>query len=70
MTDERFKPPLQLSGEDGNAYFIMGRARRVLERAVRDGKLPEGTVEEYTKEAESGDYDHLLQTTMRYCDVS
>jgi hypothetical protein len=52
---------VQLTGEDGNAYSIMGRVARALRKAGH-GDL----VDEYHKEATSGDYDHLLQTTMKY----
>ena len=53
-----------LSDEDGNAFVIMGRVRKALRRAGH-----EDLIEEYTKEANSGDYDHLLQTTMKYVEV-
>ena len=53
-----------LAGEDGNVFMIMGRVRKALKRAGH-----EDLVEEYTKEMTSGDYDHLLQTTMRYVEV-
>ena len=55
---------VQLVGEDGNAFAIMGRVSKALKRA---GFTAEA--EAYIKEAKSGDYDHLLQTTMDYVDV-
>jgi hypothetical protein len=51
------KPALKLVGEDGNAFAILGRARRV---ALRNGM----DWDSIQKEATSGDYDHLLQTMM------
>jgi hypothetical protein len=56
---------VELSGQDGNAFFIMGRATKAMKRAGID----EATIEKYREEAMSGDYDHLLQVTMKYCDV-
>lgn len=51
-----------LLGEDGNAFAIMGRVHRAMRRAG----MSEAEFAEYQAEATSGDYDHLLQTTMRY----
>ena len=57
---------VQLSGNDGNAYAILANARKAMRRAGIDQTI----IEEYLKEAKSGDYDHLIQTTMKYCEVS
>lgn len=52
---------VQLTGEDGNAFFIAARVRQALTRAGhREG------AEEFFGEALSGDYDHLLQTALAY----
>jgi hypothetical protein len=51
---------VQLSGEDGNAFAILGRTASALRRAG----VPKEEIDEYLAEATSGDYDHLLQTTM------
>jgi hypothetical protein len=58
------KPVVRLVGTDGNAFAIMGKVARALRQA---GK-PE-LVKRYMDEATSGDYDHLLQVTMKYVDV-
>ena len=58
------KPKLKLIGEDGNAFSILGRAKRALVEAGREDE-----VQEYMEEATSGDYDHLLQVTMRWFEV-
>jgi hypothetical protein len=58
------KIKVKLTGEDGNAYAIMGRVRHDLRRG---GRID--LIEEFTKEATSGNYDHLLQTCMKYVDV-
>ncbi len=62
--DHDKKPVVQLIGSDGNAFAIMGKVARALRLA---GK-PE-LVKPYMEEATSGDYDHLLQVTMKYVDV-
>jgi len=59
------KPVVQLVGRDGNAFAIMGAAQKAARRA---GWTPD-EINEYLAEAKSSDYDHLLQTTMRYFDV-
>lgn len=56
---------VQLSGEDGNAFILMAAVCGALRRAG----YPEA-VNEFRMEATSGDYDHLLQTCMRYVNVT
>ena len=53
---------VQLTGQDGNAFAILGRTTGALRRAG----LPQEEIDDYFAEATSGDYDHLLQTTMRW----
>jgi hypothetical protein len=60
------KPKLRLTGEDGNAFLILGRAMKALERS---GAGPE-EIARFLKEAKSSNYDHLIQTVMKWCDVS
>lgn len=55
-----------LVGQDGNAFAILGR----VQRAMRARGVPEEEVAEYFAEASSGDYDHLLATTMRWVSTS
>lgn len=57
---------VRLTGHDGNAFAIMGDVVVALRRAG----VPEQDVSEYTTEATSGDYNHLLQTTMRWVETS
>lgn len=61
--EAKIKPTVQLSGEDGNAFAIIARVRKALLRA---GQKDEATA--FVKEATSGDYDHVLQTCMKYAD--
>jgi hypothetical protein len=56
------KPVLSLSGKDGNAYAILGEARKV----ARINNIDFNPILE---EATSGDYNNLLQTMRKYFDV-
>lgn len=60
------KPEIGLLGEDGNAFAILGAARKAMRRAG----WTDAEIAEYTVEATAGGYDHLMQTTMAYCEVS
>jgi hypothetical protein len=55
---------VQLVGEDGNAFFILGKVGKALRRAG----VPDDEVKQFFDEAKSGDYDHLLQTCMKWVD--
>ena len=59
------KPTVKLIGENGNAFYILGKVINALKKAGYD----QAAIDEYKKEAKSGDYDHLLQTTMAWVDV-
>lgn len=58
---------VQLSDMDGNAFAILARCRMAMRRA----KVPNYTEEwqRYVDEATTGNYVHLIQTTMRWFDV-
>ena len=60
------KTKLDLSGADGNSFFILCKARK----AAWDDGWNATKIQEFMDEAQSGDYDHLLQTCMEYFDVS
>lgn len=53
---------VKLVGEDGNALAVVGRVREALRRAG----VPREEVSLFTEEATSGDYNHLLQTVLRW----
>lgn len=56
---------VQLVGKDGNAFNILGICRRAMKRA----HLPESEINEFTKEATSSDYNHLLATCCEWFNV-
>lgn len=59
------KPILKLSGFTGNSFFILGRAKRIARRAG----WSQEKIECMMKDAQSSDYDHLLQVMMEYFEV-
>lgn len=60
------KVRVPLSGQDGNAMAIIARVRKALERA----STPQEEISKFTEEAMSGDYDNVLQTCMKWVNVS
>lgn len=54
--------PSDLTGEQGNAFFILGRVRALL----RSRGLSRQEIDKFTAEATRGDYYRLLGTVMRY----
>jgi len=60
------KPTVKLSGESGNVFYIIGVTMKALQRCG----APQKVIDNYQAEATSGDYDHALQTTMKYVDVT
>ena len=53
---------VQLVGQDGNAFSIMGRVTG----AMRQAGVSKDEIENFRSEAMSGDYNNLLQTCMRW----
>lgn len=62
----KVKPKVRLTGQDGNAFAVLGKVIGALKKA---GYSKE-EVDEFKKEAMSGDYNHLLATAMKWADVS
>ena len=50
---------------DGNAFSVMGAASK----AMKAAGATQADVDAYTKDAMSGDYDHLLRVTMEAVDL-
>lgn len=55
-----------LSGQDGNTFVIIARIRQAMKR----GGVSSDKIDEFSTEAMSGDYGHVLQTAMRWVSVS
>jgi len=56
---------VELIGQDGNAFLILGK----VQKALREGGVSDEEVKQYYEEATSGDYNHLLRTTMEWVEV-
>lgn len=56
---------VKLIGKDGNAFAILGQ----VQKALRKHRIPQEEINQYLKEAMSGDYDNLLATTMKWVEV-
>lgn len=62
--EDRPKVYVRLVGQDGNAFSIIGRCIQAMRRAHWE----EDEIAEFRDEATSGDYHHVLQTAMKYCE--
>lgn len=56
---------VELIGQDGNAFYILGAVKKAL--LAHDVGKEE--VNKYLEECMSGDYDHLLSTTMQWVTI-
>ena len=66
MKGPETKPVVKLVGEDGNAFVIMGIVSQALKRGGADREY----INQYQKESMCGDYDNLLQTAMKYAEIT
>lgn len=53
---------VELAGQDGNAFFIIGRTAS----ALRSAGVPKEEIDAFVGEATSGDYYHVLQTVTEW----
>ena len=60
------KPEIMISGNDGNAFSIMGRVKRALRKTGHTAE----EIDQYIDDATSGDYGHLLAVTAEWADIS
>ena len=65
MTPKYPNITVRLIGHDGNAFTVIGRCCK----AARKAGLSEDEIATFMAEATAGDYDHLLQTAMRWFDI-
>ena len=57
---------IDIRGSQGNATFLMGSAERWAKQLDWDQSAIDAMIEDM----QSGDYDHLLATCMRWVDVT
>jgi hypothetical protein len=55
-----------LTGEDGNAYNILGKVLK----ALRQAGVSQDEVEAFKQQATAENYDHLLQVVMQWVEVT
>jgi len=56
---------VQLTGNDGNAFAIMGAVKA----ALKQNQVPQDEIDQYLNDSMAGDYDHLLQVAVRWVTV-
>lgn len=56
---------VNLSGNDSNAFAILGNVKRSMKKA----NVPSADVDAFFEQAMSGDYDELLQTCHRWVTI-
>lgn len=56
---------IELAGQDGNAFFILGKCLQ----AMRKAGLSQQERDVFKAEATDGNYDHLLQTCIKWFDI-
>lgn len=57
---------VNFSNINGNAYSLLAAVRKALMR----NQVPQEKIDEFLTEAKSGDYDHLIQTCMKWVNVT
>jgi hypothetical protein len=56
---------VELIGTDGNAAVLIGKVRH----ALRLARVPAQEITEFTKQATSGDYNHVLATIGEWVEI-
>lgn len=57
---------VRLTGKDGNAFAVLGK----MQKALVKGGAPKKEVDAFFTEATGGDYNRLLQTCMKWVEVT
>ncbi len=65
MTPKHPEIIVTLTGQDGNAFAVLGRCRE----AARDAGISEDEIAVFMAEAMAKDYNHLLQTAIRWFEI-
>ena len=66
MSDVKYPEIIvELSNNDGNAFSILGTVTKEMKKE----KIPKEEIDNFLKEAKSGDYDNLLSTCMKWVKV-
>jgi hypothetical protein len=63
MSDVKELPKVKMNWDiDGNTFSILG----TFKKAAKKAGWSKEDIDKVTKEAMSGDYDHVIQTIMKY----
>ena len=62
----KYNVEVQLSGNDGNAFAIMGAVKSALKKAGASNE----ELDQYLSDSMSGDYDNLLRVAMEWVEVA
>ena len=65
MQAPEITPTVKLIGQDGNAFFILGK----VSDALRDAGADQKYIQTYFNESTAGNYDHLLRVAMKYVNI-
>lgn len=66
METNKFNVDVDLVGQNGNAYMVLG----ICQKAARKAGIEDTKINQFLDEAKQGDYDHLLRTCMKYFNVN
>lgn len=66
METNKFNVDVDLVGQDGNAFMVLG----LCQKAARRAGIEDTEINKFLDEAKQGDYDHLLRTCMKYFNVN
>ena len=56
---------VEFTGKDGNAFNLMA----IVSKAMRKEGIEKSEIDQFMEEATAGDYDHLIQTCMKWVKV-
>ena len=59
------KPTVKLTGQNGNAFAVMGLVKNALKQAGADKEY----IDKYLKESTVGDHSYLLAVSIKYVNV-
>jgi len=59
------KPKVSLINQDGNAFNVLG----IVSKALRDAGYSKDQIRNYTQEAMQGNYDNLINVTMKWVEI-
>ena len=62
----KYDVTVQLSGNDGNAFAIMGAVKS----ALKNAGASKDELSQYVSDSMSGDYDNLLRVAMEWVEVA